>query len=181
MRVTAGKVKGLKLKVPRSREIRPMTERARKALFDILGPKVEGARVLDLFCGTGAVGIEALSRGAKEAVFIDSSLKSLSLTKENLKKARFLENSILIKCTLPGGLKNLMSLGAFDILFITPPYGSGLAVKTLKALSPLFLCQDSIVVVEERVGEETPCETEILTSFDRRRYGQTELYFYRRK
>ncbi len=181
MRIIAGKVKGLKLKTPSSKGIRPMTERARKALFDILGLKVEDARVLDLFCGTGAVGIEALSRGAKEAVFVDSSHRSLSITKKNLKRAQFLENSTLIKCTLPAGLKDLISLGPFDIVFITPPYGRGLGVKTLKALSPLLLYQNSIVVLEERAGQDLLSETDVLTSFDQRRYGQTEFFFYRRK
>jgi len=181
VRITAGKVKGLKLKTPRFPGVRPMTERARKALFDILGPGVEGARVLDLFCGTGAVGIEALSRGAEEVVFVDASKRSLALVAENLKRAGFSENAKLLRRSLPEGLVSLLSLGSFDYIFITPPYGQGLGERTLKALDPTLLAPEALVVVEERAGVELPSETALLTLADTRRYGEARLFFYRRK
>ncbi len=181
MRITAGKAKGLRLKTPASRDVRPMTERARKALFDILGPQIEGKRILDLFSGTGAVGIEALSRGARKVVFVDASSRSLALIRENLRRAGFESQAKVLRRTLPQGLKNLASFGPFDLIFVTPPYGQGLAAKVLEALEGDLLAPEGLVIVEEREGEKLFSETSLLTLIDQRRYGQTELFFYRRK
>ena len=178
MRITSGKYRGLPLKVPKSSEIRPMMDKVRKALFDSLGPAVQDCRVLDLFCGTGALGLEALSRGAKEVVFIDHGREALSLIRENLKRTSETEARIL-KLELPRGLSRLE--GPFDLIFVTPPYGKGLAKRTLLALPEDLLSEEAIVVVEERTGEELPPETSLLTRFKQKRYGQTELHFYRRK
>ncbi len=181
MRITAGKAKGLRLKTPASRDVRPMTERARKALFDILGPRIERKRILDLFSGTGAVGLEALSRGAGEVVFVDASPKSLALIRENLRRAGFESQAKVLKRSLPQGLKNLVSFGPFDLVFVTPPYGRGLAAKVLEALEGDLLVPEGLVIVEEREGEGLFSETPLLTLIDQRRYGQTELFFYRRR
>ncbi len=179
MRITSGRLKGLKLKTPRFGGLRPMTERTRKALFDILGPAVKGARVLDLFCGTGAVGLEALSRGAQEVVFVDANPRSLALVKENLKHARMLGQAHLKRLTLPQGLGRLK--GPFDLIFITPPYDQGLGQKVLEGLPSRLLTPESLVVVEERQGTPLPQETDVLTLVQERRYGEAQLSFYRRK
>ena len=153
-------------------------DKVRKALFDSLGPEVSGKRVLDLFCGTGALGLEALSRGAEEVVFVDHSGDALSLVRENLKRLGE-ERAVILKLELPRGLSRLE--GPFGLVFITPPYGKGLARRTLLALSPTLLSEEALVIVEERAGEELPVETPLLTRVKQRRYGQTELHFYRRK
>ncbi len=179
MRITSGKLKGLKLKTPRFTGLRPMTERTRKALFDILGPRVQGARVLDLFCGTGAVGLEALSRGAKQVVFVDANPRSLSLVRENLKHARMLGQASLKRLTLPQGLDRLR--GPFDLIFVTPPYDQVLGALVVKTLPPRLLAPEALVIVEERQGTSLPKETDILTLVQERRYGEAQLSFYRRK
>ncbi len=178
MRITAGKFRGLPLKAPRTQQIRPMMDKVRKSLFDSLGDKVAGAKVLDLFCGTGALGLEALSRGAMEVVFVDRSSEALAWVRENLKKARVTEGVKLLKRHLPGGLEGLA--GPFDLIFITPPYGKGLAEKTLFPAAAL-LAPEGLVVVEIGPGETLPSETSSLTRVKKKRYGQTELHFYRRK
>ncbi|OAG27953.1 16S rRNA (guanine(966)-N(2))-methyltransferase RsmD [Thermodesulfatator autotrophicus] len=178
MRITAGKHRGRILKAPKSRDIRPMMDKVRKALFDSLGPQVEGAKVLDLFCGTGALGLEALSRGAKKVIFVDQSGEALSLVKENLSSLK--ETAEIKRLTLPKGLKNLFSEAPFDLIFITPPYGTGLALKTLKKIEP-FLAEDGVVVVEENTEENFPEEIEGLIKFREKTYGQTRLHFYRRR
>ncbi|AEH45074.1 methyltransferase [Thermodesulfatator indicus DSM 15286] len=178
MRITAGKYKGRVLKSPKSRTIRPMMDKVRKALFDSLGLKVEGAKVLDLFCGTGALGLEALSRGAEKVVFVDQSGEALSLVKENLASLGE-KNAEIKRLTLPNGLKKLKP-NTFDLIFITPPYGTGLALKTLKEIES-FLSEDGVVVVEENTEEDFPNEMGNLLKFREKTYGQTRLHFYRRR
>ena len=179
MRITSGKFRGLRLKTPRFTGVRPMTERARKALFDILGPHLEGAVVVDLFCGTGALGIEALSRGAQRVTFVDASPQSLKLVMENLKRAGVLDAAQIKRLKLPQGVLRLK--GPFDFIFITPPYGQGLGEQTLKALPARLFTPETVVVLEERRGITLPNQTSCLNIFDLRRYGEAQLAFYRRK
>ncbi len=178
MRITAGKFRGLSLKPPKSSHIRPMMDKVRKALFDSLGERVRGARILDLFCGTGALGLEALSRGAEMVVFVDRSPEALSLVRENLSKARLSKGFELKKLSLPKGLKDIE--GSFDLIFITPPYGKGLAEKTLIE-SEALLTAEGTIIVETGPNEALPSETSYLTKIKEKRYGQTRLHFYRRK
>ncbi len=178
MRITSGKYRGRILKAPKTRNIRPMMDKVRKALFDSLGPSVQGAKVLDLFCGTGALGIESLSRGAKNVVFVDKSGESLALTKENL--ARLGETRAEIyRLNLPKDLDKLTHLAPFNLIFITPPYGTGLALKTLQKIEPL-LAEHGKVVVEDEIGVDFPEEMGSLTKHREKCYGQTKLAFYGR-
>ncbi|NPB08765.1 MAG: 16S rRNA (guanine(966)-N(2))-methyltransferase RsmD [Thermodesulfobacteria bacterium] len=178
MRITSGRLRGLRLKAPKGADIRPMMDRVRKALFDVLGEKVEGARVLDLFCGTGALGIEALSRGAGEVVFVDQSPQALALVRENLRRAKIEEGARIKRLTLPRDLSRLEKEGPFDLVFVTPPYGRGLAAKTLPQL-PKLVAPGGLVVVEERAEEEVPCP-EGLELLKEKTYGATRLFFFRR-
>lgn len=155
-----------------------MTDKVRKALFDSLGPAVSECRVLDLFCGTGALGLEALSRGAKEVVFVDCAREAVSLVQKNLELTGEKRGKIF-KLELPRGLSRLK--GPFDLVFVTPPYGKGLAKRTVLSFPVDLLSAEALVIVEERAGEELPLETPLLTKFKQKRYGQTELHFYRRK
>ncbi len=179
MRITSGRLRGLRLKTPKGADIRPMMDRVRKALFDVLGERVKGARVLDLFCGTGALGIEALSRGAQEVVFVDQSPKALALVKENLRRAKIEEGVQIKRLTLPRELSRLKEEGPFDLVFVTPPYGRGLAAKTLPFLSEL-ISPGGVVVVEERAEEEVPYP-QGLKPFKEKIYGATRLLFFFRE
>ncbi len=179
MRITSGRLRGLRLKTPKGADIRPMMDRVRKALFDVLGERVKGARVLDLFCGTGALGIEALSRGAQEVVFVDQSPKALALVKENLRRAKIEEGAQIKRLTLPRELSRLKEEGPFDLVFVTPPYGRGLAAKTLPFLLELITPR-GVVVVEERAEEEVPYP-QGLKPFKEKTYGATRLLFFFRE
>ncbi len=179
MKITGGRLRGLKLFSPKGEQTRPMTERVRKALFDVLGQNLEGLRVLDLFSGTGALGIEALSRGAKEVVFAEASPQMVAVIRANLKQAGLLEKAQVFKAWLPKDLRRLPA-GPYDLIFVTPPYGKGLAQKTLKALPLSFLAPQGLLVVEER--KQTPLGEKVgpWVLREKRVYGDTVLYFYER-
>ncbi len=136
--------------------------------------------MLDLFAGTGALGIEALSRGAEFVVFVDYSEESKRLILKNLEKLRLLEKAKFYKKKLPAALNELKELypHAFDLIFITPPYLKGLALKTLEALPSLFLSPETVVIVEEHSKVKLPEIANKLKLFKKKEYGETVLWFY---
>lgn len=186
MQITGGKFKGQKLITPptKSLNIRPLRSRIRKALFDILGNNLEGYKVLDLFAGTGALGIEALSRGAEFVLFVDINPLSLDIIRKNLKKLGLEERAFIIKAKLPEDLPNIAKLSLlnskkFNLIFITPPYEKGLSLKTLEKLPLNFLEKKAIIVVEE--NSKIAFSEKISKFFleKSRFYGETALHFYR--
>jgi 16S rRNA (guanine966-N2)-methyltransferase len=182
MRVVTGEAKGRKLKAPKTMGTRPIIDRAKTALFDILSTEVEDARFLDLFGGTGSVGIEALSRGAAHATFIEMNYKVLQLLRENLQITRLADRAE----TLHGdAFKFLQSAQGrvYDIIYVAPPQYHEMAARALQLLdgSPL-VAPGGLVIVQihpkERVGvAAVPCTH--LQLEDERRYGSTLLMFYR--
>ena len=129
MRVITGSARGRKLKTPQGMDVRPTTDSVKEAIFNIIQFDVEGRRVLDLFAGTGQMGIEALSRGAKECVFVDSSRQALNIVKENLKICN-LQGTVI-----SGDAVSYLSRGeSFDLVFMDPPYDSDLYERCLEAL-----------------------------------------------
>jgi len=185
LQITGGKFKGQKLFSPPAKafEIRPLRTRIRKALFDILGEDLEGLKVLDLFAGTGALGIEALSRGADFAVFVDASPLAIELIQKNLKKLGLEAQSHIYKLKLPEGFsilkKHLTPLNLkFHLVFITPPYEKELSFKTLEALPEEILEEEALIIVEERSEIPFPEKVKDFELLDARTYGETALYFY---
>ena len=179
MRVIAGSARRSTLLAPQGLNTRPTADRIKENLFNIISPYVPGARFLDLFCGSGAIGIEALSRGAGEAVFVDTSREAVNVTQANIIRTK-LTGQIMHMCTL-AAISRLEGEGrGFDIIFLDPPYGSGMLDKALEALdsSPL-LSQDGILIAECSVDEEVP-ELVHLILQDTREYGNTRLMFYKR-
>jgi 16S rRNA (guanine966-N2)-methyltransferase len=180
MRIIGGRLRGRMLAGPRSQCIRPTADRLRESLFNILahgyGDPVSGARVLDLFAGTGALGLEALSRGAAFAVFVDSSAEARALVRENIASLGL------------GGVTRILrrdatELGAaqihepFSLVFLDPPYGQGLAERALSsARSGGWLRPEALVIVEEAISRKflVPHGFEEL---ERRAYDDTELIF----
>ena len=192
MKITGGFLKGRSLYCPSKSafEIRPLRTRIRKALFDILGDDLSGIKVLDLFAGTGALGIEALSRGAEFIVFVDASPKSVELIKKNLERFNLLDKALILKLSLPHGLNKLKFKQiqcikhlewSFDLVFITPPYRSGLSLMTLENLPKEILKPTSLIVVEEESEIDLPHETLEFKLEERRTYDETTLHFYRLK
>jgi len=150
LRLTGGDARGRRLKSPRGLRTRPTSDRVREALFDILGARIEGARFLDVYAGTGAVGCEALSRGAGRAVFLEREPIALGLIAENLKLGAWSGTAEIVEGDARAGLRGLAMAGMrFEIVYLDPPYDdSGLADAL--ALSARLLAPGGMVIVEHR-------------------------------
>ena len=174
MRVITGIAGGRKLKSPEGESVRPTTDHVKQAMFNILQFDLEGRRILDLFGGTGQLGIEALSRGAREVVFTDSSRTSVQLIRENLKRCG-LEGKVL----QTDALSYLARGEKFDVIFIDPPYDAGLYDKVLETVNSVDnLTDGGIIVCESR--RETPMPEMTAPYYKRReyRYGKVKLTMY---
>lgn len=184
MRVVGGRLKGRRLGSFKGMSIRPTGDKVREAVFNILTALDGGFRfknVLDLFAGTGAMGIEAVSRGAEEAVFVDIDPASISVIKKNLELCGISEATVY-KGGVAGHLGRLSKTGKrFDLIFIDPPYASTLATETLKEIDSCgLLSRDGICLAE--TSRRTPIDVEFkeLMLIDERRYGDTLVYFFKR-
>ena len=185
MRIIAGTAKGRRLQTPskKGRRVRPTADRAREALFSIIGSEVKGASVLDLYAGTGALGLEALSRGAESALFVDLHNEPLGLIGKNIELCGFSERSRVVRRDLTKGLFFLAEMApamGYDLIFIDPPYGKGLAAKALADLgSSALLAEEGLVVAEEESGSDFADAYQSLQLVDRRRYGDTGFWLFR--
>ena len=180
MRVIAGEARGLHLSAP-SPAIRPTMDRVREAIFSSLGEMVAGARVLDLFAGSGALGIEALSRGAASAVFVDVNPRCAACVRENLRRAK-LDGSVQVMDALKF-VALYAEPGVYDLIFADPPYGKSAADRDfgnellqLPALAR-SLGENGIFILERLAGTAEP-ETKTLSLVRVRRYGETEIAYY---
>jgi 16S rRNA (guanine966-N2)-methyltransferase len=190
MRIISGRSRGRKLHTPKEikgREplIRPTSDRSREALFNIIGPKVIGARVLDLFAGTGALGLEALSRGAEHAVFVDDSQNACSLIDENCQLCHEEENVHILRRNLrktPTFLNKLAEDQPFDFIFMDPPYGKGFIRNLLYFFgkTATILADQGMLIVEEVHDADLPKESQGLILQDFRTYGKTGFWIYRK-
>ena len=177
MRVIAGKAKGHKLVTPSSDRVRPALDQVKEAIFNILF-NVEGLSVLDLFAGSGSVGIEALSRGATDAVFVEEWSKAVAAIKRNLKHCKLEESARIIGKTVDKAIVILKKEGRpFDLIFVDPPYGKDMVNPTLRTLSESPLVkEESIIVVEHHPKEPIDCIAGLALT-DTRKYGQTHVSF----
>jgi len=180
MRITGGRFSGRKLFAPATREIRPMRDAVRMALFNILADAIDGARFLDLFAGTGSVGIEALSRGASQATFVDKLPAALSVLQKNLDALDLIPpQTRFIRADVFEWLKRPFD-APFDVIFIGPPYGKGLAHRALQAFGDNELLQAHGVVTVEVFRKDVLAEDyQDLVRVDERLYGDNLLAFYR--
>ena len=166
MRIIAGTAKGRRLAAPRS-GTRPMTDRARESLFSVLGGRLEDARVLDLYAGSGSLGLEALSRGATEVVFVERSRDAVRVLQDNVDAVAL--GGTIMRSDVEHALARLH--GPFDLVFVDPPYADddGQVSAVLSGLDPL-LADDGVVVVH-RHSSSGSVVAEFLTCVDERRYG----------
>ena len=175
MRVVSGELRSRRLHTVAGRETRPTSDRARAGLFDWLGPRVDGARVLDLFAGTGALGIEALSRGASEAVFVERARGALRVLKRNLEELGLQERARVVEADLARGLRPLAAkLGAFGLVLADPPYDAGACERLLRdeALAGV-LEPDGVVVIERSARAAAGSPAASLRLHGTKRYGET--------
>ena len=181
MRVISGTLKGKKLFSVKGLSLRPTSDRVRESVFDILQGTVEGSRVLDLFAGTGAMGIEALSRGALTTVFIENHPDSLDALRRNLAACRLEGISEILAKGVEGGLRFLEGRrGSFEFIFLDPPYGKGLARKTMGKLAESSLLNPETIIVAEHSPAEEVEEVFPLERVDFRKYGSTRISFFRK-
>ncbi len=183
MRVIGGHARGQRLKVPRGRDLRPTSSRVKEALFDILPHDLSGAKVLDLFAGTGNVTIEALSRGAKEAMLIDSSNESGKAIRENLRRLRLAGRTKVWVVPVMRAVRLLARRGeTFDVIFLDPPYEQRWVAPTIKAVAEGgLLRQTGVLIAEHSLREELLSRYGALVRVDQRRYGSTVLSFFKQE
>ena len=180
MRVIGGVAKGRRLRIGRGLAIRPTSDYLKEVIFDILQGLVRGVRFLDLFAGSGNVGIEALSRGAEEVVFVDISSLSVRLIQDNLQAAGFMDRATLIRAQARTAIRSLNRRGnQFGVIFMDPPYQSSLTLPTLRALSELHLLEKGGMLIAEHFHkEEVPLTLPCLLRTRQIRHGESTLSFY---
>lgn len=181
MRIIAGKKKGLNIKTIDGDSTRPTRDMVREALFSILTNKIYDSRFLDLFAGSGAIGIEALSRGATFAVFTDINYKCVRVIEENITKAGFSEQAQVYNADYKLALKKLKE-NKFDIIYIDPPYNKGMGIDAIERISEYqLLSEDGVLILETDTNEEVPNEIGIYEKYNNKRYGRNILNLFRRK
>ncbi|MBE0582661.1 MAG: 16S rRNA (guanine(966)-N(2))-methyltransferase RsmD [Desulfofustis sp.] len=188
MRIISGTAKGRRLFTPTdgTKTIRPTADRAREAVFNIIGPTISGSHVLDLFAGTGAFGCEALSRGAASVLFVDNSKKALTLVARNISLIpNGPQRATVRQANLSKSLGIVTNGSAgetrrYDLIFADPPYGTDLANTVLHLIDhSTVLSQEAVIIIEENKLFSPPHNLEHLTQIDSRRYGDSLFSFFR--
>ena len=179
MRVITGKARGIQLKTPEGLTTRPTSDRVKEALFSIIQFEIPGARVLDLFGGTGQLGIEALSRGAKSATFVDAGEPACRLIRENLRRTKLEGDGKVVRSDYMDYLKRCRE--EYDIIFLDPPYAEVFLENSLKQIAEIDILRSGGIIVAERpVGKELPWEFEGFNRSKDYKYGNTLLTLYRK-
>jgi 16S rRNA (guanine(966)-N(2))-methyltransferase RsmD len=179
MRVITGKARGVQLKTPEGMLTRPTADRVKEALFSIINFDLPGASVLDLFAGTGQLGIEALSRGANHAVFIDAREDACKIIRENIRRTKFENQASVIRSDYQEYLRRCKE--KFDIILLDPPYAEVFLENALKSITEIDILQSGGIIIAER-----PIEKELLLDFEGftrskdYKYGKTLLTIYRK-
>lgn len=176
MRVITGSARGRRLITREGDDVRPTTDRVKEAMFSILQFELEGRRVLDVFAGSGQLGIEALSRGAQSATFLDSAKESVAVIKKNVEATGFLDKSSIVQSDSLSYLRRTNE--TFDIIIMDPPYNSGLLQKALP-LAVEITAPGGVIVCESLKEEELPEKVGNFVLSRSYRYGRTSLSVYR--
>ena len=181
MRVISGKVRGLKLNAPKNDDVRPTTDRVKESLFNMINSYMMDSDILDLFAGTGSLGIECLSRGANQCIFVDNSKESINIVKSNIKKARVENESIVLNLDFKSAINSLSSKNKqFDVIFMDPPYYKNMFSDALSAVdNNNLLKEDGIIVVEHDTVDKFPDNMGRLYKSREKKYGNTTLTFYK--
>jgi len=177
MRVVAGTLRGRKLRAVPGEMTRPTADRVKEALFSILGP-LDGAEVLDLYAGTGALGIEAISRGAAHALCVERAREAVAVLKANVEALSLADRVTVLASEVARAASTIERHGPFDLVFVDPPYEDiADALVTLGSLATKVLGAGAVVIVEHATREKIAVPG--LTTFDTRKYGSTSLAFLR--
>ncbi|MDS1029899.1 16S rRNA (guanine(966)-N(2))-methyltransferase RsmD [Bacillota bacterium LX-D] len=177
MRIISGKAKGHPIVAPKGFDTRPTTDRVREAIFNIIQMHISGAEVLDLFAGTGALGIEALSRGAKKAFFVEKSLPALKCIEKNLLTTKLKDFAYILNSDAFFYLTNCKE--KFDLIFLDPPYGHNLVERALEIISQRsILNSKAIIIAETSKSDNLPVSLKNIECYRQVRYGDTMIWFY---
>ena len=180
MRIISGNRRGKKLYAFDGRKIRPTTDRMREAIFNILSSRVKDTAVLDLFAGTGAFGLEAISRGARSAIFIDSHPDAIRLLKKNINACGMIEETRVVKWDIAQDLNCLKGIqSGFELVFLDPPYHKNLVHPTLLHLHESEALQAAAhIVIEHGLDDPLPHELDCFAKVDQRKYGKSLVSFF---
>src|SRR5690348_15779347 len=180
MRVIAGSHRGRRLSGPRGISLRPTSDKVREALFSILGPRIPGCRFLDLYAGTGAVGIEALSRGASVVTFVESDPTAVQIMRKNLTACGLLDQADVCPRSTESFLRDRRSWnGPYDVVFADPPYADQKAVEiVLRSWSLGIPSADAVMFIEQSARVQPPPAAEQVRLMRRYEYGDTSLLVY---
>lgn len=179
MRVISGKARGIQLKTPDGMVTRPTADRVKEALFSIIQFDIPGAKVLDLFGGTGQLGIEALSRGAKSAVFVDAQENACKLIKENLRRTKLEGEGSVVRADYLDYLNRCRD--QFNLIFLDPPYAEAFLENSLNRITEIdILLSGGIIVTERPLDKDLPFQFEGYTRSKDYKYGKTLLTLYRK-
>lgn len=183
MRVIAGSAKGRRLQAPAGMDTRPITDRIKESLFNILTPDIEGADFLDLFAGSGSVGIEALSRGARQAVLVDNSRKAARVIAANVKKCDFQQHAEVRIDDVMSAIKKLEREGRqFDIIYVDPPFTNPAIFSEVMAVLDTadILSSQGKMMIRSHRKKDMPERLEQLERYRIKEYGESVLHFYRK-
>ncbi|MFY9114533.1 MAG: 16S rRNA (guanine(966)-N(2))-methyltransferase RsmD [Dethiobacteria bacterium] len=177
MRIIGGLCRGIKIKAPQHKDVRPTPDMVREALFDIIGDRIQDRNFIDLFAGSGAVGIEALSRSAKSCIFIEKNFLCVKIINENLKNTGLSSRATVLNADVMSGLKKLSKkITGVSYVFLDPPYNSSMIPEVLKGIHcSALLLPEGLAIVEHHKKKEIWAENWALVS--RRDYGETALSF----
>ena len=178
MRIVAGSLGGRVIHTPQGAATRPTSEKVRQAIFNIL-PPIEGLEVLDLFAGSGALGIEALSRGAAHATFVDAAKPALAAVHGNLRALALEDRATVLAGDAVALAARHVPRAPWQLVLVDPPYRSDLAVRAVGAIPAAHLAREAIVVIEHDRRNAPPDRLGSLLRTDERRYGDTLVSFYR--
>jgi len=182
LRIIAGCWKGRRLLAVKGMHTRPTSDRVKEAIFNILQQYIADSNVLDLFAGTGNLGLEALSRGCSRVVFVEKDPRVIDVLNKNRANLGCLEQSMVIRDDVFHSIKRLSGRERFDIIFADPPYSRGLEAPLLDAIADSdILCQDGIVVLEHSSRDHQPDRVGSLIKLQDRRYGDTEISLYKKE
>jgi 16S rRNA (guanine(966)-N(2))-methyltransferase RsmD len=181
LRVISGSAKGHGLKTIKGDTTRPTSDKVKGALYNIIAAYVEGSTVLDMFAGTGSLGIEALSRGAASAAFFDRSQQCCGIIKENLQHTKLTEKALVYNTDFSAGIEKMHREGhKFDIIIMDPPYNKNFIQEALKLLAINdIMMDDGIIIAEHSVMDKLPESCGKLKVIDTRKYGDTMITIYK--
>lgn len=180
MRVISGNLRGLKLNAPKNDDVRPTTDRVKESMFNVINMYIMESSILDLFAGTGSLGIECLSRGANDCVFVDLNRESLQVVNSNIKKARLEQKSTVMNLSYKDAISKLsIQNKKFDVIFMDPPYYKDMFIDALTNIDQKDILQEEgIIVVEHDTKENLADKVGRLEKFKSKKYGNTTISLY---